>query len=606
QKKLIDKYFTGTSTQVEGIGVFEVMEEAIRLHKQAFGKDPVLATMLDAGGEYAYRVRGEEHMWTPDSIAKLQHATRSGQVDTYKEYAKLINDQTKRHLTLRGLFEFKPTASAIPLDEVESAKEIVKRFATGAISLGAISTESHTTLAIAMNRIGGKSNTGEGGEDASRYAPVKGGTMLSDVIGKTRIARDLELKEGDSLRSAIKQVASGRFGVTTEYLVNADQIQIKMAQGAKPGEGGQLPGHKVSEYIGFLRHSVPGVGLISPPPHHDIYSIEDLAQLIHDLKNANSRASISVKLVSEVGVGTVAAGVAKAKADHVVIAGFDGGTGASPQSSIKHAGTPWELGLAETQQTLVLNRLRSRIRVQVDGQMKTGRDVVIGALLGADEFGFATAPLVVEGCIMMRKCHLNTCPVGVATQDPELRKRFTGQPEHVVNYFFFVAEEVREIMAELGIRKFDDLIGRADLLDMRPGIDHWKAKGLDFSKIFYQPNVPAHEPRRQVEDQDHGLSKALDHKLIAQAGPALEKGQKVQIETSIINVNRTCGAMLSGEVARRYGHAGLPDDTIHVKLTGTAGQSFGAFLAKGVTLELTGEGNDYVAKGLSGGRIIIK
>ncbi|MDZ4315481.1 MAG: glutamate synthase-related protein [Azonexus sp.] len=606
QKDFIEKYFTGTPSNIEGIGVFEVAEEALRLHEEAFSDNPVLTTMLDAGGEYAFRTRGEEHMWTPDSIAKLQHATRSGQVDTYKEYAKLINDQTKRHLTLRGLFEFKPTASAIPLDEVESAKEIVKRFATGAISLGAISTESHTTLAIAMNRIGGKSNTGEGGEDASRYAPVKGGTMLSDVIGKTRIARDLELKEGDSLRSAIKQVASGRFGVTTEYLVNADQIQIKMAQGAKPGEGGQLPGHKVSEYIGFLRHSVPGVGLISPPPHHDIYSIEDLAQLIHDLKNANSRASISVKLVSEVGVGTVAAGVAKAKADHVVIAGFDGGTGASPQSSIKHAGTPWELGLAETQQTLVLNRLRSRIRVQVDGQMKTGRDVVIGALLGADEFGFATAPLVVEGCIMMRKCHLNTCPVGVATQDPELRKRFTGQPEHVVNYFFFVAEEVREIMAELGIRKFDDLIGRADLLDMRPGIDHWKAKGLDFSKIFYQPNVPAHEPRRQVEDQDHGLSKALDHKLIAQAGPALEKGQKVQIETSIINVNRTCGAMLSGEVARRYGHAGLPDDTIHVKLTGTAGQSFGAFLAKGVTLELTGEGNDYVAKGLSGGRIIIK
>ncbi len=606
QKDFIEKYFTGTPSNVEGIGVFEVAEEALRLHEEAFSDNPVLTTMLDTGGEYAFRTRGEEHMWTPDSIAKLQHATRSGQVDTYKEYAKLINDQTKRHLTLRGLFEFKPTASAVPLDEVESAKEIVKRFATGAISLGAISTESHTTLAIAMNRIGGKSNTGEGGEDASRYAPVKGGTMLSDVVGKTRIARDLELKEGDSLRSAIKQVASGRFGVTTEYLVNADQIQIKMAQGAKPGEGGQLPGHKVSEYIGFLRHSVPGVGLISPPPHHDIYSIEDLAQLIHDLKNANSRASISVKLVSEVGVGTVAAGVAKAKADHVVIAGFDGGTGASPQSSIKHAGTPWELGLAETQQTLVLNRLRSRIRVQVDGQMKTGRDVVIGALLGADEFGFATAPLVVEGCIMMRKCHLNTCPVGVATQDPELRKRFTGQPEHVVNYFFFVAEEVREIMAELGIRKFDDLIGRVDLLDTRPGIEHWKAKGLDFSKIFYQPNVPAHEPRRQIEDQDHGLGKALDHKLIAQAAPALEKGQKVQIETSIINVNRTCGAMLSGEVARRYGHAGLPDDTIHVKLTGTAGQSFGAFLAKGVTLELTGEGNDYVAKGLSGGRIIIK
>jgi glutamate synthase (NADPH/NADH) large chain len=606
QKDFVEKYFTGTPSNIEGIGVFEVAEEAIRQHTEAFSSDPVLATMLDAGGEYNYRTRGEEHMWTPDSIAKLQHATRSNKTETYKEYAQLINDQTKRHLTLRGLFEFKPTGNGVPLEEVESAKEIVKRFATGAMSLGSISTEAHSTLAIAMNRIGGKSNTGEGGEDAKRFLPVKGGAMLSDIIGKNRIERDLQLKEGDSLRSAIKQVASGRFGVTTEYLVNADQIQIKMAQGAKPGEGGQLPGHKVSEYIGFLRHSVPGVGLISPPPHHDIYSIEDLAQLIHDLKNANSKASISVKLVSEVGVGTVAAGVAKAKADHVVIAGFDGGTGASPQSSIKHAGTPWELGLAETQQTLVLNRLRSRIRVQVDGQMKTGRDVVIGALLGADEFGFATAPLVVEGCIMMRKCHLNTCPVGVATQDPELRKRFTGQPEHVVNYFFFVAEEVREIMAQLGIRKFDDLIGRADLLDTRPGIEHWKAKGLDFTKVFYQPNVPADVSRRHTEIQDHGLDKALDHKLIEQAKPALEKGQKVQIETRIINVNRTCGTMLSGEVARRYGNDGLPDDTIHVKLTGTAGQAFGAFLAKGVTLELTGEGNDYVGKGLSGGRIIIK
>jgi glutamate synthase (NADPH/NADH) large chain len=606
QKDFVEKYFTGTPSNIEGIGVFEVAEESIRQHTEAFSNDPVLATMLDAGGEYNYRTRGEEHMWTPDSIAKLQHATRSNKTETYKEYAQLINDQTKRHLTLRGLFEFKPTGNGVPLEEVESAKEIVKRFATGAMSLGSISTEAHSTLAIAMNRIGGKSNTGEGGEDAKRFLPVKGGAMLSDIIGKNRIERDLQLKEGDSLRSAIKQVASGRFGVTTEYLVNADQIQIKMAQGAKPGEGGQLPGHKVSEYIGFLRHSVPGVGLISPPPHHDIYSIEDLAQLIHDLKNANSKASISVKLVSEVGVGTVAAGVAKAKADHVVIAGFDGGTGASPQSSIKHAGTPWELGLAETQQTLVLNRLRSRIRVQVDGQMKTGRDVVIGALLGADEFGFATAPLVVEGCIMMRKCHLNTCPVGVATQDPVLRQRFTGQPEHVVNYFFFVAEEVREIMAQLGIRKFDDLVGRADLLDTRPGIEHWKAKGLDFTKVFYQPNVPADVSRRHTEIQDHGLDKALDHKLIKEAKPALEKGQKVQIETRIINVNRTCGTMLSGEVARRYGNDGLPDDTIHVKLTGTAGQAFGAFLAKGVTLELTGEGNDYVGKGLSGGRIIIK
>ncbi|MBS1138909.1 MAG: glutamate synthase large subunit [Proteobacteria bacterium] len=606
QKTFVEKYFTGTPSNIEGIGVFEVAEESIRLHNEAFSADPVLANMLDAGGEYAYRTRGEEHLWTPESIAKLQHSTRSGKYETYKEYAKLINDQTKRHLTLRGLFEFKPQSAAIPLEEVESAKEIVKRFATGAMSLGSISTEAHTTLAIAMNRIGGKSNTGEGGEDAKRFLPIKAGQKLSEIIGTSRIERDYEFKEGDSLRSAIKQVASGRFGVTTEYLVNADQIQIKMAQGAKPGEGGQLPGHKVSEYIGFLRHSVPGVGLISPPPHHDIYSIEDLAQLIHDLKNANSRASISVKLVSEVGVGTVAAGVAKAKADHLVIAGFDGGTGASPQSSIKHAGTPWELGLSETQQTLVLNRLRSRIRVQVDGQMKTGRDVVIGALLGADEFGFATAPLVVEGCIMMRKCHLNTCPVGVATQDPVLRQRFSGQPEHVVNYFFFVAEEVREIMAQLGIRKFDDLVGRADLLDTRAGIEHWKAKGLDFSKVFYQPNVPVEVSRRHTEIQDHGLEKALDHKLIEQAKPALEKGQKVQIETKIINVNRTCGTMLSGEVARRYGNDGLPDDTIHVKLTGTAGQAFGAFLARGVTLELTGEGNDYVGKGLSGGRLIIK
>src|SRR5574343_308405 len=434
-------------------------------------------------------------MWTPDAIAKLQHSTRARTFTTYKKYAQIINDQSKRHMTLRGLFEFKIEPSkAIPLDEVESAKDIVKRFATGAMSLGSISTEAHSTLAIAMNRIGGKSNTGEGGEDPVRFKPVKGGQKLSEIIGVSRIERDLELKEGDSLRSAIKQVASGRFGVTTEYLVNADQIQIKMAQGAKPGEGGQLPGTKVSEYIGKLRHSVPGVTLISPPPHHDIYSIEDLAQLIHDLKNDNSKASISVKLVSEVGVGTVAAGVAKVKADHVVIDGLDGGTGASPQSSIKHAGTPWELGLAETQQTLVLNRLRSRIRVQVDGQLKTGRDVVMGALLGADEFGFATAPLVVEGCIMMRKWHLNTCPVGVATQDPELRKRFSGQPEHVVNYFFFVAEEARQLMAQMGIRKFDDLIGRADLLDMKEGINHWKARGLDFSKIFYMPPQAASEP----------------------------------------------------------------------------------------------------------------
>jgi glutamate synthase (NADPH/NADH) large chain len=602
----VSRYFTGTPTRIEGIGLKEVAEEALRTHAAAYGNDPVLAGALEAGGEYAWRVRGEDHMWTPDSIAKLQHATRSGKYETYKEYARLINDQTRRHMTLRGLFEVRPAGAPVPLEEVEPAKEIVKRFATGAMSLGSISTEAHTTLAIAMNRIGGKSNTGEGGEDATRYKELKGGETLSGLIGRSRIERDLTLQAGDSLRSKIKQVASGRFGVTAEYLASADQIQIKMAQGAKPGEGGQLPGHKVSEYIGFLRHSVPGVGLISPPPHHDIYSIEDLAQLIHDLKNANPQASISVKLVSETGVGTVAAGVSKAKADHVVIAGHDGGTGASPISSIKHAGTPWELGLAETQQTLVLNRLRGRIRVQVDGQMKTGRDVLIGALLGADEFGFATAPLVVEGCIMMRKCHLNTCPVGVATQDPALRKKFTGQPEHVVNYFFFVAEEVRELMAQMGIRRFDDLIGRADLLDMREGIAHWKARGLDFTRIFHMPKVPAEVARRHAEAQDHGLAGALDHQFIAKAGAALEKREKVVIENAIRNVNRTCGTMLSHEVAKRYGHAGLPDDTIRIKLTGTAGQSFGAFLAKGITLELTGEANDYVGKGLSGGRIVVK
>ena len=606
KQSLLDKYFTGTTSQVEGVGVFEVMEETLRLHQKAFGDDPVLAELLDAGGDYAFRIRGEEHMWTPDTIAKLQHATRSGKTETYKEYARLINDQSKRHMTMRGLFEIKVAGAPVPIDEIEPAKEIVKRFATGAMSLGSISTEAHTTLAVAMNRIGGKSNTGEGGEDPKRFMPVTKPTKLSELIGAGRIERDLDLSPGDSLRSSIKQVASGRFGVTTEYLANADQIQIKMAQGAKPGEGGQLPGHKVSEYIGFLRHSVPGVGLISPPPHHDIYSIEDLAQLIHDLKNANKKASISVKLVSEIGVGTVAAGVAKAKADHIVIAGHDGGTGASPLSSIKHAGSPWELGLAETQQTLVLNRLRSRVRVQVDGQMKTGRDVVIGALLGADEFGFATAPLVVEGCIMMRKCHLNTCPVGVATQDPELRKRFTGQPEHVVNFFFFIAEEVRELMAQLGIRKFDELIGRSDLLDMKKGISHWKARGLDYSRIFYRPNVPATVGRHHTEEQDHGLEKALDQELVKQAAPALERGEAVKINLPVRNLNRTVGAMLSGAVASKYGHAGLPDDTIHITLSGTAGQSFGAFLARGVTLDLVGEGNDYVGKGLSGGRIVVR
>jgi len=568
--------------------------------------------MLDAGGEYAWRVRGEEHMWTPDAIAKLQHASRSNRYDTYKEYAQIINDQSHRHMTLRGLFEFKVDPSkAIPIDEVEPASEIVKRFATGAMSLGSISTEAHANLAVAMNRIGGKSNTGEGGEDPARYRnelkgiPIKQGTKFSDVIGPGNIQVDFELNEGDSLRSKIKQVASGRFGVTTEYLQSADQIQIKMAQGAKPGEGGQLPGGKVTDYIGFLRYSVPGVGLISPPPHHDIYSIEDLAQLIHDLKNANARASVSVKLVSEVGVGTIATGVAKAKADHVVIAGHDGGTGASPWSSIKHAGTPWELGLAETQQTLVLNRLRSRIRVQADGQMKTGRDVVIGALLGADEFGFATAPLVAEGCIMMRKCHLNTCPVGVATQDPVLRKKFAGRPEHVVNFFFFVAEEARSIMAQLGIRTFDDLIGRADLLDTKKGIAHWKAKGLDFTRIFAPAAAPAEVPRRQTEEQDHGLARALDVKLIEKCRPAIERGEKVQFMEEVRNVNRTVGAMLSGELIR-VRPEGLPDHTIFIQMEGTGGQSFGAFLAKGITIYLIGDANDYTGKGMSGGRIAIR
>ncbi|MBL8539630.1 MAG: glutamate synthase subunit alpha [Betaproteobacteria bacterium] len=606
-RALVDKYFTGTTSNVEGIGVFEVAEEAIRVHRGAFSNDPVLAHALEAGGEYAFRVRGEDHMWTPDAIAKLQHSTRTNSVGTYREYARIINDQSRRHMTLRGLFEIKvDPAQSIPIDEVEPAKDIVRRFATGAMSLGSISTEAHTSLAIAMNRIGGKSNTGEGGEDPRRFAPVKSGDTLAGLLGRDRIARDLPLQEGDSLRSRIKQVASGRFGVTTEYLTSADQIQIKMAQGAKPGEGGQLPGHKVSEYIAELRFSVPGVGLISPPPHHDIYSIEDLAQLIHDLKNGNPRASISVKLVSEIGVGTVAAGVSKAKADHVTIAGHDGGTGASPWSSIKHAGTPWELGLAETQQTLVLNRLRGRIAVQVDGQMKTGRDVLIGALLGADEFGFATAPLVVQGCIMMRKCHLNTCPVGVATQDPQLRKKFSGQPEHVVNFFFFVAEEVREYMAQLGIRRFDDLIGRSDLLDMKKGIEHWKAKGLDFSRIFYVPSMPAEVARLNSESQDHGLERALDHRLIQLAEAAIERGERVSIEMPIRNVNRTVGTMLSSEVARRHGHKGLPEDTIHITLAGSAGQSFGAFLAHGITLDLIGEGNDYVGKGLSGGRIVVQ
>ena len=604
---LVDKYFAGTSSNIEGIGIFQVAEEAIRVHRAAFGADPVLADALDAGGEYAYRARGEEHMWTPDSIAKLQHATRTNSYATYKEYARLINDQSRRHMTLRGLFELSVDASrSIPLDQVEPAAQIVRRFATGAMSLGSISTEAHITLALAMNRIGGKSNTGEGGEDPRRYAPAKAGETLASRIGANRITIDLPLHEGDSLKSKIKQVASGRFGVTAEYLTNAEQIQIKMAQGAKPGEGGQLPGRKVTEYIAEMRYATPGVELISPPPHHDIYSIEDLAQLIHDLKNVNPAASISVKLVSEVGVGTVAAGVAKAKADHLTISGHDGGTGASPWGSIKHAGSPWELGLAETQQTLVLNRLRGRVAVQVDGQIKTGRDVVMGALLGADEFGFATAPLVVAGCIMMRKCHLNTCPVGVATQDPVLRKKFSGMPEHVVNYFFFVAEEARELMAMLGVRRFSELIGRSDLIQMRKGIEHWKACGLDFSRILHISDMPAAVARSHCETQDHGLDKALDMRLLELAKPALERGQQVSIDMVIGNVNRTAGAMLSGAVAKRYGHEGLPEDTIRVRLAGSAGQSFGAFLARGISLELIGETNDYCGKGLSGGRISVQ
>ena len=608
----VQKYFYGTPTQVGGIGIFEVAEEALRNHRAAFSDDPVLAQNLDAGGEYAWRVRGEEHMWTPDSIAKLQHSVRSGNYATFEEYARIINDQSKRHMTLRGLFEFRTDGvTPVPLEEVEAASEIVKRFATGAMSLGSISTEAHTTLAVAMNRIGGKSNTGEGGEDPARYErEMRGETLgeghtLASILGESRVEVDYPLEPGDSLRSKIKQVASGRFGVTTNYLTSADQIQIKMAQGAKPGEGGQLPGGKVSEYIGFLRHSVPGVGLISPPPHHDIYSIEDLAQLIHDLKNVNPRADISVKLVSEVGVGTIAAGVAKAKADHIVIAGHDGGTGASPWSSIKHAGSPWELGLAETQQTLVLNRLRDRVRVQTDGQLKTGRDVVIAALLGADEFGFATAPLVAQGCIMMRKCHLNTCPVGVATQDPVLRARFQGKPEHVINFFFFIAEEVRAIMASLGIRSFDDLIGRADLLDTKKGIEHWKAQGLDFSRVFYRPEVPEEVGVRHLHTQDHGLSGALDLQLIEKCRPAFEKGEKVHFLQDVRNVNRTVGAMLSGELTR-VRPEGLPDNTVFIQMEGTGGQSFGAFLAPGLTLYLIGDANDYTGKGLSGGRVAVR
>ena len=582
----IQKYFTGTPSRIEGIGLAQIAQEAARWHAQGYGGEQIYRKHLDVGGDYAYRLRGEDHVWTPETIAALQHATRANNATSFAEFSRLIDEQSEHLLTFRGLMDFRFAEQEIPLDEVEPAKEIVKRFATGAMSFGSISYEAHSSLAIAMNAIGGKSNTGEGGEEPERFNPLPDGSP-------------------NPARSAIKQVASGRFGVTTEYLVNADDIQIKIAQGAKPGEGGQLPGHKVSVQIARVRHSTPGVGLISPPPHHDIYSIEDLAQLIHDLKNVNPRARISVKLVSEVGVGTVAAGVSKAHADHVTISGYDGGTGASPLTSIKHAGSPWEIGLAETHQTLVLNRLRGRIAVQVDGGMRTGRDVVVGALLGADEFGFATAPLIVQGCIMMRKCHLNTCPVGVATQDPELRKRFSGKPEYVINYFFFVAEEVRRLMAKLGFRSMKEMTGRSDRLEMRRAIDHWKAQGLDFSRLLATPQVGPEVAIFNCEVQDHGIDRALDHELIRQAQPALEERQPVHIEIGVKNFNRTFGTLLSGRVAERYGHAGLPDDTIHIKAKGTAGQSLGAWLARGVTLEVEGEGNDYVGKGLSGGRIVI-
>ena len=585
----VAKYFTGTATRIEGAGLAEIAQEAVDRHHDAFSDSPIYRSMLDVGGEYAFRVRGEDHVWTAATVSALQHAVRGNSYDKYRHFARIINDQSEHLLTIRGLFRIKPAGEdgrkPVPIEEVEPAKDIVRRFSTGAMSYGSISREAHTTLAIAMNRIGGKSNTGEGGEESDRYKP---------------------LPNGDSMRSAIKQVASGRFGVTAEYLVNSDMMQIKIAQGAKPGEGGQLPGHKVDKTIAKVRHSTPGVGLISPPPHHDIYSIEDLAQLIFDLKNVNPDGDVSVKLVSEVGVGTVAAGVSKARSDHVTIAGYEGGTGAAPLTSVKHAGSPWEIGLAETHQTLVANKLRGRIAVQVDGGIRTGRDVVVGALLGADEFGFATAPLIAAGCIMMRKCHLNTCPVGVATQDPVLRKRFTGQPEHVINYFFFVAEEVRELMAELGYRTFDDMIGQMQMLDRQKLIAHGKASGLDVSKLFVKPDVPANVATYNREVQDHKIHDILDRKLIAESKTAIERGTPAQLSFPIRNVDRTVGAMLSGEIAKRYGHDGLPPDTIVARFKGTAGQSFGAFLARGVTFELEGDANDYVGKGLSGGRLVVR
>ena len=582
----IDKYFDKTASRIGGVGLEEIARETLTHHARAYADREAGPSLLDEGGQYQWRREGEYHLFNPETVFKLQHATQSGRYDIFKKYTALVNDQNERLCTLRGLFEFKKDESkAIPISEVEPVETIVKRFATGAMSYGSISGEAHETLAIAMNRIGGKSNTGEGGEDPARFKPMP---------------------NGDSKRSAIKQVASGRFGVTSDYLVNADELQIKMAQGAKPGQGrGQLPGHKVYPWIAKVRHSTTGVGLISPPPHHDIYSIEDLAQLIHDLKNSNPRARINVKLVAEVGVGTVAAGVAKAHSDVVLIAGHDGGTGASPLTSLKHAGIPWELGLAETQQTLVINRLRDRIVVQADGQMKTGRDVAIAALLGAEEFGFATAPLVVMGCIMMRVCHLDTCPVGIATQNPKLREKFAGKAEHVVNFFRFIAEELREIMASLGLRTVDEMVGRSDLLDTKRAVSHYKAKGLDFSAIFFRPEVAEGVAVRCVTAQDHGLDKALDQQLLPLAAPALERGEPVEIEMPIRNVNRTVGTILGSELTRKYGAPGLPDDTIKIKFTGSAGQSFGAFVPRGMTLTLEGDANDYVGKGLSGGKIIV-
>ena len=582
-RAFVDKYLTSTASKIGGIGLKEISEEVRRRHGRAYGSTP--SNDLQSGGEYQWRRDGELHLFNPDTVFKLQHATRSGQYKIFKDYTALVDDQSKARATLRGLFGLKPFGPPVPLDEVEPLEKILPRFSTGAMSYGSISQEAHETLAIAMNRMGARSNTGEGGEDPARYVPDA---------------------NGDSRRSAIKQVASGRFGVTSEYLVNASDLQIKMAQGAKPGEGGQLPGHKVYPWIAKVRHSTPGVGLISPPPHHDIYSIEDLSQLIFDLKNANPAARVHVKLVAESGVGTVAAGVSKAHADVVLISGHDGGTGASPLTSLKHAGVPWELGLAETQQVLLMNRLRDRIVVQVDGQMKTGRDVVVAALLGAEEFGFATAPLVVMGCVMMRVCHLNTCPVGIATQDPELRKTFNGKPEFVQNFFKFIAEEVRELMATLGFRSLDEMIGRAECLDFEPAKDHWKAKGLDLEPVLYVPDVPADVARRNTCKQDAGLSAVKDRQLIAAAAPALEYRAPVEVSLPIRNTDRTAGTMLGYEVTRRFGGAGLPDDTIRVNFTGSAGQSFGAFVPKGITLSLEGEANDFVGKGLSGGRLIVR